>query len=102
MHSVQQEQLQTADHHAQVGGANTPDGEKNGLQQTTLGGDSSDPDSEAEDKKFQQGVRRVRAITSVWSKKTLVSMFIMYVSPSQTNRIYFEPFLTEHSLTGSI
>jgi hypothetical protein len=33
-------------------------------------------DDKSED--FQQGVERVRAITAIWSKTTLVSMFILY------------------------
>lgn len=36
-------------------------------------------DSDAESDKFQGGVKRVRAITSVWSKKTLWTMFGLYV-----------------------
>ncbi|KAF5679216.1 siderophore iron transporter mirb [Fusarium heterosporum] len=56
------------------------DEEKNtGVQQTqtsaVMNNDgSSDFESDGE---YQQGVERVRAITSVWSKKTLISMFVM-------------------------
>ncbi|KAG9252929.1 major facilitator superfamily domain-containing protein [Emericellopsis atlantica] len=87
MKSIQQEQLQTADQRAPVVDANVSVGEKNGFQQTTLG-TPSDQDSEAEDKDFQQGVRRVRAITSVWSKKTLVSMFVMLYLISFVDTIF--------------
>lgn len=31
---------------------------------------------------FQNGVQRVRAITEIWSKKTLVTMFTLYVCRS--------------------
>lgn len=34
-----------------------------------------DPDNESED--FQAGVKRVRAVTSIWSNKTLWTMFAM-------------------------
>lgn len=37
----------------------------------------ADNDSE----RFQPGVQRVRAITEVWSKSTLISMFILYAHP---------------------
>ncbi|KAF4987555.1 hypothetical protein FGRMN_10307 [Fusarium graminum] len=56
------------------------DEEKNtGVEQTQTSavmndGGSSDFESDGE---YQQGVERVRAITSVWSKKTLISMFVM-------------------------
>lgn len=36
--------------------------------------EGSDFESEGE---YQEGIERVRAITSVWTKKTLVSMFLM-------------------------
>jgi hypothetical protein len=36
--------------------------------------EGSDFESEGE---YQEGVERVRAITSVWTKKTLISMFLM-------------------------
>ena len=32
-----------------------------------------------ESETFQNGVQRVRAIATVWDKKTLVTMFILYV-----------------------
>jgi hypothetical protein len=38
------------------------------------GASNSYTDSE----KFQPGVQRVRAITEIWSKSTLISMFILY------------------------
>lgn len=54
------------------------DVEKNGVaQQTVLADGVSDIDSDADTKDFQEGVQRVRAITSIWSKKTLASMFAM-------------------------
>lgn len=54
------------------------DVEKDGVaHQTTLADALSDEDSDADTKDFQDGVQRVRAITSVWSKKTLASMFAM-------------------------
>lgn len=37
------------------------------------GASSSDGDSE----RFQEGVQRVRAITTIWSKSTLISMFVL-------------------------
>ena len=36
-------------------------------------------DSDADSANFQGGVKRVRAITSVWSKQTLWTMFALYV-----------------------
>jgi hypothetical protein len=33
-----------------------------------------------ESETFQNGVQRVRAITQIWDKKTLVTMFILYVA----------------------
>lgn len=54
------------------------DEEKNtGIPQTqsaAVNDGSSDFESDGE---YQQGIERVRAITSVWSKKTLLSMFLM-------------------------
>ena len=46
------------------------------LHDTTSDGDSKSVESET----FQNGVQRVRAITEIWSKKTLISMFILYVN----------------------
>lgn len=34
-------------------------------------------ESDAESENFQGGVQRVRAITSVWSKKTMIIMFCL-------------------------
>jgi hypothetical protein len=39
------------------------------------GSDSFKPDTDSE--KFQDGVQRVRAITDIWSKQTLILMFIL-------------------------
>jgi hypothetical protein len=33
-----------------------------------------------ESETFQNGVQRVRAITEIWDKKTLITMFILYVA----------------------
>jgi hypothetical protein len=33
-----------------------------------------------ESENFQNGVQRVRAITEIWDKKTLITMFILYVA----------------------
>jgi hypothetical protein len=40
-------------------------------------GNLSDSDQASTD--FQDGIQRVRAITSTWSKTTLCTMFILYV-----------------------
>ena len=34
-------------------------------------------DSDANSTEFQEGVQRVRAVTTLWTKKTLVLMFIL-------------------------
>lgn len=34
-------------------------------------------DSDGESEDFQEGVRRVRAITSVWTKQTMITMFVL-------------------------
>lgn len=37
-----------------------------------------------ESENFQNGVQRVRAITEIWSKQTLITMFILYAAmPSE-------------------
>ena len=33
-----------------------------------------------ESETFQNGVQRVRAITEIWSKQTLITMFVLYVA----------------------
>jgi hypothetical protein len=43
-----------------------------GVETSSDGGYKSD-DSQM----FQPGVRRVRAITEIWSKKTLITMFVL-------------------------
>lgn len=35
---------------------------------------------DARSEEFQGGVQRVRAITEIWSKKTLICMFVLYAS----------------------
>ena len=57
------------------------DEEKNtAIPQTVASGVQADGDSNFEsDGEYQEGVERVRAITAVWTKKTLLSMFLMYV-----------------------
>jgi hypothetical protein len=37
-----------------------------------------------ESEQFQNGVQRVRAITEVWDKKTLIIMFVLYVASSSS------------------
>lgn len=46
-------------------------------QQTVVADRSSLNDSDAITEEFQDGVKRVRAITAIWSKKTLASMFAL-------------------------
>ncbi|KAM0549161.1 hypothetical protein ACHAPJ_009470 [Fusarium lateritium] len=55
------------------------DEEKNtAIPQTVASGVQADGDSNFEsDGEYQEGVERVRAITAVWTKKTLLSMFLM-------------------------
>lgn len=53
------------------------DEEKNtAIPQTESAVRSEGSDFES-DGEYQDGIERVRAITSVWTKKTLVSMFLM-------------------------
>lgn len=41
---------------------------------------SSDVEKKSLDSEnFQNGVQRVRAITEIWGKKTLITMFVLYV-----------------------
>lgn len=47
--------------------------------ETTSDDDAKSVNSE----KFQNGVQRVRAITEIWSKTTLIAMFVLYVPPPQ-------------------
>ena len=35
---------------------------------------------DAHSEEFQEGVQRVRAITEIWSRKTLGMMFVLYVT----------------------
>jgi hypothetical protein len=44
-----------------------------GVETSSDGGLKADDDSE----KFQNGVQRVRAITEIWTKQTLIAMFIL-------------------------
>ena len=39
--------------------------------------DGSDVQEDDKSEDFQQGVERVRAITAIWTKTTLISMFIL-------------------------
>jgi hypothetical protein len=43
-----------------------------GMETSSDGGLKTD-----ESQRFQPGVQRVRAITEIWSKKTLITMFIL-------------------------
>lgn len=38
---------------------------------------SNKGDDDAQSEQFQGGVQRVRAITEIWSKKTLILMFVL-------------------------
>ncbi|RGP69182.1 siderophore iron transporter mirb [Fusarium longipes] len=60
----------------QQDGRSSDEEKNNAIPQTEAAArpEGSDFESEGE---YQEGVERVRAITSVWSKKTLVSMFLM-------------------------
>ncbi|KAE9574778.1 MFS siderochrome iron transporter 1 [Colletotrichum fructicola] len=50
----------------------------NGVQEVNANpNNNKEGDSDAESENFQGGVQRVRAITSVWTKKTLISMFVL-------------------------
>lgn len=62
------------------------------VEPQSAAGADSDSDS------FQDGVRRVRAITTVWTKYTLWSMFALYVHHpiSLWFLFFFRPFV--HSL----
>lgn len=78
MSLTQQPGLQEPERPVPTEVATPADVEKNGVaHQTTLADGMSDDDSDADTKDFQEGVQRVRAITTVWSKKTLASMFAM-------------------------
>ena len=39
-----------------------------------------------ESETFQNGVQRVRAITEIWDKKTLITMFVLYVASTIRDR----------------
>lgn len=54
------------------------DVEKSGPSDVVVPSEGSDVREDNESEDFQQGVERVRAITAIWSKSTLVSMFILY------------------------
>lgn len=49
--------------------------------------DTGSLSDDASSKEFQEGIQRVRAITSVWPKKTLWTMFALYVSPMPLSMI---------------
>ena len=50
------------------------DSHAHGLETNSNGSYKADNDSD----RFQPGVQRVRAITEIWSKSTLISMFVLY------------------------
>ena len=63
-----------------VGGALETDAEKNAQSSSAnevKPGEGYDSDDRSED--YQGGVQRVRAVTTLWSKKTLWIMFAVYV-----------------------
>ena len=43
---------------------------------------SSKKGDDAHSEDFQDGVQRVRAITEIWSRRTLGTMFVLYVGTS--------------------
>ncbi|KAJ4344462.1 uncharacterized protein N0V89_012204 [Didymosphaeria variabile] len=53
------------------------DVEKNGHADVIAPSDGSEVRDDDRSEEFQQGVERVRAITAIWSKTTLISMFIL-------------------------
>ena len=53
------------------------DVEKSGHDNIKVPSESSDVLDDDKSEHFQQGVERVRAITEIWSKTTLISMFIL-------------------------
>lgn len=60
------------------------DPEKNAVatnEPQELNGDEKKYDTDGSEN-FQDGVNRIRAITSVWSTKTLILVFALYVSPT--------------------
>lgn len=55
--------------------------EKNGDQAFNAHETGSDGETKSvESETFQNGVQRVRAITEIWSTKTLITMLVLYVS----------------------
>lgn len=66
----------------------------------TYDSQSFEKDSDAHSEDFQDGVQRVRAITEIWSRKTLGTMFVLYVrNKAFTLRA---PTLTKQSVLGAI
>lgn len=59
----------------QINPAEIGDAEKAGVQRTVENDQASISDKDSAE--FQGGVRRVRAITSSWSTKTMVLMFVL-------------------------
>jgi hypothetical protein len=53
----------------------------------SVDGDGSDKTDE--EARFQPGVLRVRAITEIWTKQTLIVMFILYITHSS---VYLKAF----------
>jgi hypothetical protein len=47
--------------------------QSHGIETSSDGGLKADDDSE----RFQNGVQRVRAITEIWNKQTLIAMFVL-------------------------
>jgi hypothetical protein len=68
------------------------DVEKSGHPDIVAPYEGSDVREDNDSEEFQQGVERVRAITAIWSKSTLISMFILYANatlqstPEDANR----------------
>lgn len=48
--------------------------------EVTAASEGSDVQDDDQPEAFQQGVERVRAITEIWNRTTLVSMFVLSVS----------------------
>lgn len=46
---------------------------------------SSEKDDDAHSEEFQDGVQRVRAITEIWSRNTLATMFVLYVAATPSH-----------------
>ena len=62
----------------------TIDVEKTNVNVHADGSDASGFDSDKPEE-FQDGVERIRAITAIWSRSTLITMFILSVPSSGSN-----------------